>query len=133
MYYFAYGSNLNKSLLAERCPGFKPVCSAVLPNYKLIFTGWSRKWRGGVASIKSYQGEKVPGAIYEGEEKDFQRLDRYEDVPANYCRLNVLVLDEDGKAYQGVTYIKSGQIDETPPSKEYLLTIRQGYKDWGIV
>ena len=65
MYYFAYGSNLSKKQMSERCPDSKPMFIATLPNHQMVFAGWSRKWRGGVASLKTFRGAKVPGAIYE--------------------------------------------------------------------
>ncbi|MBM4433201.1 MAG: gamma-glutamylcyclotransferase [Chloroflexi bacterium] len=129
MNYFAYGSNLNRKQMQERCPGSKPMFSAVLPNYKLVFVGWSRQWHGGVASIKAVRGEKVRGAIYDVSEECMRRLDKYE---AGYNRLKVTVFDEDGTAVEAVTYIKSGQLEETQPSKEYATVIWQGYKDWQI-
>ncbi len=132
MEYFAYGSNLNKQQMRQRCPGAKPKYQAILPNYRLIFTGWSREWKGGTASIKPIRGEKVIGAIYEISETDLRRLDRYEDYPATYDRINVLVLKDDGSAVKAITYIKRRQSDETKPSTEYLALIRQGYKDWSI-
>jgi len=51
LYYFAYGTNLSKKQMLERCPDSQPVLTATLPNYKLVFVSWSRQWRGGVASI----------------------------------------------------------------------------------
>ncbi len=133
MYYFAYGSNLNKKQMLERCPESKPIFIATLPNYKLVFVGWSRQWRGGVASIKPFRGEKVLGAIYEVSDKDWKRLDSYEGSPGNYSRFNITVFDEDGEPIKAITYVKSGQFEETPPSKEYLSIIQQGYRDWGMV
>lgn len=133
MYYFAYGSNLNKKQMLERCPESKPIFIATLPNYKLVFVGWSRQWRGGVASIKPFRGEKVLGAIYEVSDKDWKRLDSYEGSPGNYSRFNITVFDEDGEPIKAITYIKSGQFEETPPSKEYLSIIQQGYRDWEMV
>ncbi|MBL7125540.1 MAG: gamma-glutamylcyclotransferase [Dehalococcoidales bacterium] len=133
MYYFAYASNLNRKQMQERCPGSKPMFVATLPNYKLVFAGWSRQWRGGKASIKLFRGERVSGAVYEVSERDLSRLDRYEGCPGNYNRLKVTVFDEDGRSVEAVTYIKSGQLEETPPSKEYLAVIQQGYRDWEIV
>ncbi|UCB42501.1 MAG: gamma-glutamylcyclotransferase [Dehalococcoidales bacterium] len=132
MYYFAYASNLSRKQMTERCPDSKPLFRAVLPNYKLIFTGWSRQWRGGYASIKPFQGEKVVGSVYDVSEQCLQRLDRYENAPAVYSRLNVLVIPEDGEAVKAVTYAKREQSEETSPSREYLATIQQGYKDWEI-
>jgi gamma-glutamylcyclotransferase len=127
--YFAYASNLNKKQMQERCPDCRPKFTAVLPNYKLVFAGWSRTWHGGTATIKSFRGEKVHGAIYEVTDACLRRLDKYE---VGYSRLNVTVFDEDNQPHQAVTYIKSGQMEESLPSKEYAAVIKQGYRDWGI-
>ena len=133
MHYFAYGSNLNKKQMLERCPESKPLFIATLPNYKLVFSGWSRKWRGGVAIIKLLRGERVFGAIYEVSDRDLRRLDTYEGYPNSYNRINVTAFDEDGKRVEAVTYVKVGQLEETKPSKEYLAPIQQGYRDWQII
>ena len=130
MYYFAYASNLNRKQMLERCPDSKPEFIATLPNYKLVFVGWSRQWRGGVASIRHFGGEKVIGAIYEVSEQCLRQLDKYE---SSYNRLKVTVFNEDGEAIQAITYIKAGQSEETQPSEEYLSIIQQGYRDWEIV
>ena len=117
-----------KQMLA-RCSDSQPKFVAVLPNYKLVFAGWSRQWWGGTASLKSFRGERVRGAVYEVTAECLKRLDRYE---VGYQRLNVTVFDEDSEPIPAVTYIKSGQLDETPPSKEYLAVIQQGYRDWRL-
>ena len=133
MYYFAYGSNLNKKQMQERCPDSNPLFVATLPNYKLVFVGWSRQWRGSVASIRPFRGEKVLGAVYELSDRDLRRLDSYEGHPGSSNRLNVTVFDEDGESVEAITYIKSGQLEETRPSQEYLSLIQQGCRDWGII
>ncbi|MFC2008212.1 gamma-glutamylcyclotransferase family protein [Chloroflexota bacterium] len=133
MYYFTYGSNLDKRQMLERCPDSKPKFVATLPNYSLIFVGWSRQWRGGVASIKPFRGERVRGAIYEVSDTDLKRLDKYEGYPNEYNRANVTVVDEDSEAVEAVTYIKIRQSEETPPSQQYLAILKQGYQDWGII
>lgn len=127
MHYFAYASNLSRKQMQERCPDSQPKFIATLPNYKLVFAGWSRKWRGGVASIKPFRGERVRGAIYEVTEACLRQLDKHE---VGYERANVTVFDEDNEPIPAVTYIKSGQLEEAPPSKEYLAVIQQGYRDW---
>jgi gamma-glutamylcyclotransferase len=130
MNYFAYASNLGKKQMQTRCPDSKPRFVAVLPNYKLVFTGWSREWHGGKATIKSFRGEKVRGAVYEVTDACMRQLDKHE---AGYTRLNVTVFDEDNQAIQAVTYVMSGQLEETMPSKEYGEIMRQGYRDWRII
>jgi len=132
MYYFAFGTNLIKKQMAERCPDSKPRFSAVLPNYKLIFTGWSRQWKGGTASVKPFKGEKVKGAVYEISESDLRKLDKFQDYPVTYNRFNVIVWTDDGDPAQAVTYIKNEQSPETQPSLELLAAIRQGYREWEI-
>jgi len=132
MYYFAYASNLNRKQMSERAPDSKPRFTATLPNYKLIFTGWSRKWHGGVASIKRFGGGKVIGAVYDISGRDLRSLDKHEGYPAVYDRVNVVVITEDGDPVEAVTYIKRDLSEETQPSEEYLAVIRQGYKDWRI-
>jgi len=129
VYYFAYGANLNRKQMLERCPDSQPMFIATLRNYKLVFVGWSRQWRGGVASIKPFRGEKVLGAIYDISDQCLRRLDKYE---SSYNRLNVTVFDEDGEPIEAITYIKASQSEETQPSKEYLAVIQQGYRDWRI-
>ena len=129
MYYFAYGSNLNKKQMRERCPDSKPMFTAVLPNYKLVFIDWSRRWRGGTASIKPFRGERVRGAIYEISERCLPQLDKYE---SGYSRYKVTVFSEDDEPVEALTYIKAGQFEETQPSKEYLAVIQQGYRDWRL-
>jgi gamma-glutamylcyclotransferase (GGCT)/AIG2-like uncharacterized protein YtfP len=133
VYYFAYGSNLNKKQMLERCPDSKPRFVATLRNYKLVFVGWSRQWRGGVASIKPFRGERVLGALYELSDRDLRRLDSYEGYPGSYNRLKVTVFDEDGESVEAITYIKSEQAEEIQPSKEYLSIIQQGCRDWGLI
>ena len=130
MYYFAYASNLSKKLMQTRCPDSKPMFTAVLPNYKLVFTGWSREWRGGKASIKSFRRERVRGAVYEINEACLRQLDKHEP---GYQRMNITVFDEDNESFEAITYIKSGQLEETMPSQEYGAVIKQGYQDWGLI
>jgi gamma-glutamylcyclotransferase len=132
MYYFAYGSNLNRKQMVDRCPGSKPLFSAMLPNYRLIFTGWSRQWKGGIASIKPVKGEKVLGAVYDISETNLRQLDGSEGFPASYNHLKITVWTDDGDPVEAITYIKTEQSQESKPSPEYLKSIAQGYKDWDI-
>ena len=132
MYYFAFASNLNKKQMAERCPGCQPKFPAILPNYKLIFTGWSKELKGGIASIKPFRGEKVAGAVYEISEANLKKLDRNQGYPMIYNRINVTVWTETGDPVEAFTYIKREQSEETKPSPELLGYIRKGYQDWDI-
>ncbi|MBI2869120.1 MAG: gamma-glutamylcyclotransferase [Chloroflexi bacterium] len=132
MNYFAYATDLNKQHMQQRCPGAKPVSTAVLPNYRLIFAGWSRQWRGAVASIKPWKGERVRGALYEITEQCLRRLDSAEGYPVNYEHLNITVFDEDDTPIPAITFVKAGKLEESTPSREYLAVIQQGLRDWRL-
>jgi len=133
MYYFAYGLNLNRKQMSQCCHDSQSRFSAELPNYRLIFSGWSRHWRGGLASIKPSRGDKVLGGIYEVSEMDMAKLDRHEDCSDNYKRLKITVYRDSGEKVEATTFIKTGQAEETKPSAEYLKVIQQGYYDWGLI
>jgi gamma-glutamylcyclotransferase (GGCT)/AIG2-like uncharacterized protein YtfP len=132
MDYFAYASNLSKEQMKKRCPDAKPKFSALLPNYKLVFSGWSREWHGGKATIQPFKGSRVMGAVYEISEQDLRKLDRFEDYPGTYTHLNVTVFNEDDVAVKAVTYVKTRQEPEGKPSPEYIAIIKQGMKDWEL-
>jgi gamma-glutamylcyclotransferase len=132
MYYFAYGPYLSLKYMAECCPEAKPKFTAILPNYRMIFTGWSRRWRGGTATLRISQRAKVKGAIYEISARDLRLLDKHENSPRTCARMNVKVITADDEFIEAVTYIKPQQSEETAPSREYLAIIRQGYKDWRL-
>jgi gamma-glutamylcyclotransferase (GGCT)/AIG2-like uncharacterized protein YtfP len=132
MNYFAYASNLNREQMAGRCPEAKPRFTSTLPNYRLVFSGYSRTREGATATIVGSKGSVVKGAIYDVPESGMLKLDKYEDVPNVYRRLNVIVWNERGERIEAVTYIKVKQEDEEKPSPKYLAVIRQGYRDWQI-
>ena len=71
MWYFAYGSNLNITAVAEWCrhhsqrtPHLKPGKPAVLDNYRLCFPVFSEYWGGGTADIVYDPAHYAPLALY---------------------------------------------------------------------
>jgi len=133
IYYFAYASNVSRKQMAERCPDAKARAVATLPNFKLVFSGYSRLRKGAVATIRGSQGDKVIGAVYEISEAGLRKLDKYENYPVEYKHLDVRVYTDGGDMYDAITFIKARQEEEGKPSPEYLAVIQQGYRDWGII
>jgi gamma-glutamylcyclotransferase (GGCT)/AIG2-like uncharacterized protein YtfP len=133
MYYFAYASNMNRQQMAGRCPEAKSKVVATLPNFQLIFTGYSRLRKGAVATIRGSQGDKVIGALYEISEAGLRKLDKHENYPVDYKHMDVRVFTDSGETYDAVTFIKIRQEEEGQPSVEYRAIIQQGYRDWGII
>lgn len=132
MYYFAFGSNLNHTQMADRCPEFKFVGPAVLEDYKLVFDGYHKRRKGAIANIVPAKGEQVIGGVYEITDSDLKLLDKFEEVPHHtYYRKVVYVRTGGGEMYDAVTYLRPPQ-KTGKPSKEYMALIEAGRKDCGI-
>lgn len=129
LFYFAYGSNLSRKQMKERCPGSSPVAVAVLPNYELTFKG-NKRGRG-VADIIPCEGGKVFGALYELTFNDIKRLNRFEGHPYTYVKqiVTINILD---KAYEAIVYIMNPEFATKAPDTDYLQKILSGYVDWNL-
>lgn len=124
MVYFAYGSNLCLNQMKKRCPEAIPMVAVYLENYKLVYNKY--------ADIVPCKGEKVYGAIYEISLNDLKNLDQYERYPDLYEKIDVKVQDDTGVFYDAFVYVmnEKGNIS---PEEGYLNTIKEGYRDWGIL
>ena len=131
MYYFAYALTLNRKQMAGLCPDSQPKFTATMHHYQLIFTDWTRLWRGAIATIKPLRGGRVLGAIYEVSEDCLKKLDKHEG--SDFHRLNITVNNEDSEPVEAVTYIRNRPGGQSKPSPEYLTIMQQGYKDWRLI
>ena len=126
--YFAYGANLNLEGMTYRCPGYKAIAPAVLPNYRFAFKG--------VADVEPLYGENVYGALYLLRPKHMKALDRFEGYPNLYIRKQVLVQVLDGLSprnfSRATVYIMRNGDRYSEPSKHYLDTILTGCKQWEL-
>jgi gamma-glutamylcyclotransferase (GGCT)/AIG2-like uncharacterized protein YtfP len=126
--YFAYGSNLDAEQLARRCPSSRGLYRARLPDHRLDFTHFSRRWVGGVADVLLHSGEEVWGAVYELAEADLARLDRYE---AGYDRVVLRVEADDGALHQAVSYTVTVK-HFFPPTETYVERMLRGGERWKL-
>jgi gamma-glutamylcyclotransferase (GGCT)/AIG2-like uncharacterized protein YtfP len=129
--YFAYGSNLHMRQFKRRCPGSNVVGRARLPDYRLAFTRYSTKRKGGVADILPEPGAEVWGALYDVGPDDVASLDQYEGVPRAYRREAVRVLDDGGVEREALCYV-ANQTGHFAPSKMYLGLIVNGAVEHGL-
>lgn len=123
-YYLAYGSNLNKRQMKTRCPDAVPVGSCVVNDYELVFRG--------VATIEPKPGASVQCGIWKISTDDERSLDRYEGYPRLYVKQDFRVTVK-GKTVRAMAYVMVDGIRRlSPPSTGYLLTIAEGYDDFGL-
>ncbi|MBI5169749.1 MAG: gamma-glutamylcyclotransferase [Candidatus Eisenbacteria bacterium] len=139
MHYFAYGSNLCREQMEQRCPSAMFVGIAQLPGHRLAFNRYSKSRGCGVADVVEAEREEVWGVVYELSDLDLQELDRAEGFRLgrssnSYWRRDCVVL-LDGESHRpcGVqTYFAEPQPSPPPPSREYKALIVDGARAWNL-
>lgn len=122
MFYFAYGSNLWREQMRQRCPDCTILGTGRLAGYRWLIT--SR----GYASIVRSADDSVFGTVYRLSEADERSLDRYEGVAeGSYCK-QLVTVELQGGRLTCLTYIDPV---ETPgiPKEEYIQRINNGIAD----
>ena len=126
--YTAYGSNLNLSQMAMRCPTAKLVGIGTIQDYELQFKG---RPQGAFATIAPKEGAMVPVAVWALEPKDEQALDWYEGYPSHYFKQDIRVQMSEVEI-QAMVYIMDLKQEFGLPSLQYYQTVREGYEDCGL-
>ena len=126
VYYIAYGSNIYKNQMTNRCPSAKVIGKGTLDGYKLVFR---RSCSGYYASLDRAKGSTVPIIIYEISKRDEKVLDRYEGCPVYYKKHVInFTLDNKEKVHKGIVYILPEKNWAGLPSNQYYERIALGYK-----
>ena len=102
MYYIAYGSNLNKEEMKQRCKDAKFVSLARLENYTLTYRG-------------------NPGRAYLTVDKK----------KGDFVRVAVWDVSENNETISGFIYQMYDRFPICKPSDSYMERCKQGYKDMG--
>ncbi len=125
MFYFAYGSNLWKSGMLERCPAAVPLGRAVLPAHRLVFRPW--------ADVEARPGMEVAGGLWRVTPACGAALDLYEDVTGGLYRRVLASVWREGAAepVQALLYRMDAATRE-PPDPAYLATVLQGCREFGL-
>jgi len=123
MLYFAYGSNLNQTQMANRCPGSRLLSFAEIKDMKFVIN--SR----GVATVVFEKGSSVKGIIWKISRTNEISLDRYEGVSKNIYRKEMLSCLSNGRALNALVYVASDQMLGTP-RPNYLETILYGIREF---
>lgn len=126
--YIAYGSNLNLSQMASRCPTAKVLGVSVMKGWRLLFKG---AYSGAVATVDPHKGSSVPVLVWELTPADELALDRYEGYPFLY-RKETVGVKLDGKTVKAMVYVMNEGKPLGQPSCYYYTTILDGYKDAGF-
>ncbi|RMG39831.1 MAG: hypothetical protein D6719_12375 [Candidatus Dadabacteria bacterium] len=135
--YFAYGSNLSKKERhSSDLSGLRLLSPAILPDFALAFTRYSKKWQGGVSDIVARRGSHVPGALLKVEDsKTLEALDYKEGYFKNspeksaYIRKEYTVLLPDGSMTRAFSYEVRDKESFIKPAESYFNTIKSGLRE----
>ena len=136
--YFAYGSNMSRRQMRERCPDHECLGKAVLKDHALCFARHSPIRDCGVAGLSEQPGAEVWGVVYRLHDEDLAALDRREGFdPAKpfhvnrYIRQTLPVL-MDGRPVECLVYVARHEPGVHVPSADYLGTIIEGAEENGL-
>ncbi len=131
--YFAYGSNMASSQMAERCPGAVLLGAARLRGHCLAFDAWSARRGGRVADIPRAPDAEVWGVLWRVTEAHAAVLDRYEGVArGQYRRAIVRVEPARGEAVEAFAYVIRDPGEEGPPTEAYRALLLTGAIEHGL-
>ena len=136
-FYFAYGSNLDFDDWSLWCSkknanpeGLVEYRRAFLPGFTVKYSHYSSGREGGAANLYPVDNNLVGtyGALFEIDENCLELLDSKEGHPNHYQRINVKVLDDNGKYLDAITYIsKKYDLDDFfLPTEKYHNLIHNG-------
>jgi len=122
MLYFAYGSNLWRQQMRDRCPACTEVGFGVLRGYRWIIA------QRGYANIVVSPRDEVHGTVYRLTEADERSLDRHEGVHQGRYRKETVPVILDGRSMLCMVYVDPVE-EEGTAWPEYVARLNHGIAD----
>jgi gamma-glutamylcyclotransferase (GGCT)/AIG2-like uncharacterized protein YtfP len=136
IYYFAYGSNLNKEQMKRRCPRAVAMGGLELPQAQLVFNG--------VADVVFHETKTAVGGLWRITDECEASLDGYEGVgfkgadgkprAGAYRKetIKVIVTTKGVESVEDALIYVMNRNTRKMPLVSYLNIIKQGFDDFGL-
>ena len=118
IYYFAYGTNLNKKIFLKKFKDAKLVKKYTLKNFKIVF-----RTKYIIPDIQKKKYSKVQGLIYKIDKNIEKKLDIYEEYPQLYIKKFFRYKDKKIMFY----YMKK-KTSPVKPRGYYFKVMKNGYR-----
>lgn len=125
MFYFAYGSNMNRAVMARHAKYARPLGPAVLPNYRFVITS------DGYASVEPKRGSKVHGVLWAITASDRRTLDSWEGVRIGLYRPAFLPLLARGRRLAALVYLGRRR-RAGAPKLGYIELVTAAAREWHL-
>ncbi|TMA11206.1 MAG: gamma-glutamylcyclotransferase [Deltaproteobacteria bacterium] len=131
MYYFAYGSNMNWTQMAQRCPSARFVSVARLKDHRFAITRQSRRRLCGTADVLPESGSEVWGVVYQLDDCELGVLDGFED---GYGREKMYVdpIGDGRRPLEAWVYVAEKETCPPLPNGLYKRLIVEGARHWKL-
>lgn len=127
MWYFAYGSNLSRTQMAQRCTGHGRGFRSRVEGFRLAFDRYSKGRGGGhVADIVGSRDDHVWGVLWEVEGRHLEALDGFEGVARGVYRRIEVEAETDEGIVSAIAYQICEPAEEGSPSRAYLDLLLEG-------
>jgi gamma-glutamylcyclotransferase (GGCT)/AIG2-like uncharacterized protein YtfP len=124
--YFAYGTNMDRRAMAQRCPRSRPLGRARLARHRLFFMSC------GAASVLPDPRACVHGVLWALAPSDVGALDRYEEVERGLYRKSLRpVLREPTGSAHALIYV-GAERSPGAPRPDHLAAIITAATDWEL-
>ncbi len=124
--YFAYGSNMHREQMSQRCPGAQALGLAKLRNWRFIITS------DGVASILHQPGKIVHGVLWELTLAHVRVLDRYEGVARGWYEKVHLPVQRQGGGARALIYVGTNKKEGRPIPQYHSDIVLPAARDWSL-
>ena len=118
IYYFAYGTNLNKKIFLKKFKDAKLIKKYTLKNFKIVFRS-----RYVIPDLQRKMNSKVQGLIYKIDKIIEKKLDIYEEYPHLYIKKFFRYKDKKIMFY----YMKK-KTSPVKPRGYYFKVMKNGYR-----
>lgn len=131
MRYFAYGANMHPRQMAKGSPAARALGPGLVEGFRLSFSVYSDRWKGGAANIMPDEGGRVWGVVWEIPEDDIADLDTFVGHPTFY-RHDDVVVSIAGSLETCRTYRIAHQHGFVKPDQAYLQLLRSAIREQGL-
>ncbi|MGD9921933.1 MAG: gamma-glutamylcyclotransferase [Pseudorhodoplanes sp.] len=125
MLYFAYGSNMSRGPMRQRCPTASETGLAVLLDHRFAIMA------NGYATVVPEAGADVHGILWRIGPRDLAALDAYENVAGGLYRKAMLPLRKGTTIVQALVYLGNDK-REGRPRPGYMALVIEAARGCGL-
>ena len=125
MLHFAYGSNMSREPMRQRCPDAENLGRAVLRRHRFLIMA------SGYASVVPSPAGEVHGVLWRISPRDLTALDAYENIAGGLYSRSLLPVIHNSRSMTALVYI-GAETREGTPRRGYMELVVQSARESGL-